>query len=51
MKYNVERWLDNLRLIHEKGILKTNNVIIKNGIFQEDSLSSLLIVKLFLIPP
>ena len=29
----------NLRLIHKKGMLKTNNMNINNGIFQRDSFS------------
>ena len=42
IKYNMEWWQTNLSLIHEKDMLKTNNLNIKRGIFQGDLLSPLL---------
>ena len=37
LKYNAKRWHINLRLIHEKGILETNNLKSDNEIFQGNS--------------
>ena len=34
----MERWHINRRLIHEKDMLETNNLLINNGIFHGDSL-------------
>ena len=41
LNYNIKRWYINVRLIHEKNILETNNLNINNGIFHGDSLSPL----------
>ena len=41
LRYNKERWHTNLRLIHEKCMLKIYNLKINNGIFQGDSLHPL----------
>ena len=46
LKYNIERWNTSLRLIHEKGRVKTNNPNINNGIFQGDLLSLLFCIAL-----
>ena len=43
LKCNMEKWHSNLLLINEKNTFKTNNLNINNGIFQEDSLSPLLL--------
>ena len=42
LKYSIERQHTILRLIHQKCVLKTNNLNINNGIFQGDLLSPLL---------
>ena len=42
LKYNIKRWHTNLRLIHEKGMLTTNNMNINNEIFQGHPRSPLL---------
>ena len=41
LKYDIDSWLTNLRLIHEKHILKINYLNINNGFFQGDSFSLL----------
>ena len=47
LKYKMKRWHSNPRLIHEKGMLKTNKQNMKNGIFQGYSLSPLLFFFVF----
>ena len=36
LKYEMKSWYSNLRLLHEKFMNKTNNLNIKNEIFQAD---------------
>ena len=45
----MERWYTNLRLIYEKGKLKTNNLNINNGIFQGDLFSLLFCISLLFL--
>ena len=41
LKYNMEKWHQNFRLIHKEDMLKTNNQKVSHGIFQGHSLSLL----------
>ena len=52
LKYNMQRWQTNLRLIPEKGMFKTNNLNINNEIFPGDLVSPLLFffIALILLP-
>ena len=42
LKYNLKRWKTQLILAHENGTLMSDNINIKMGIFQGDSLSALI---------
>ena len=42
LKHNMKNWKTQLILTHENGTLMSDNINIKRGIFQEDSLSPLL---------
>ena len=42
LKHNMKKWKTQLTLTHESGTLMSDNINIKRGIFQRDSLSPLL---------